>query len=175
MPGFQAPSQRTLRYAGAVAIGLSTAYIIAKLLRELGHALFPSIIPGETNTALLASPLTKRATGTTTSAKDLENVTEYDYIIVGGGTAGCVLANRLTEDPKIRVLMIESGHSDLKQIFSRIPAGSGRLYRVPATDWNLKTEEETECDGRRITWPRGKMLYVAQSGIDLWSTLGLFS
>ena len=82
---------------------------------------------------------------------------EYDYIIVGTGTAGCVLANRLTEDANTTVLGIEAGHSDLKQIFSRIPAGFGRLFGT-AADWNFYTHKEKGCNDRKMFWPRGKML-----------------
>lgn len=114
-----------------------------------------SIIPGETNTVLLASPRTHSSTPV--SVKDLENVTEYDYIVVGTGTAGCVIANRLTEDSSITVLAIESGHSDTKQIFSRIPAGFGRLFKS-AADYNLRTTSQANAGGRAMQWPRGKML-----------------
>ena len=93
------------------------------------------------------------------SAQDLGGVREYDYVIVGGGTAGCVLANRLTERKDVTVLVIEAGHSDLKQIFSRIPAGFARLFNT-AADWAFNTAEEPGCHGRRMYWPRGKMLLV---------------
>lgn len=115
------------------------------------------MIPGEPNTALLASPSPNVSSSKAASAKDLENVQSYDYIIVGAGTAGCVLANRLTEDPNVRVLAIESGYSDLKQIFSRIPAAFARLFRTPA-DWDINTEKEPGCNGRQLSWPRGKMV-----------------
>lgn len=68
-----------------------------------------------------------------------------------------MIANRLTEDRGVRVLVIESGHSDLKQLFSRIPAGFARLFGTSA-DWDLKTEKEAGCNGRRLFWPRGKMV-----------------
>lgn len=103
---------------------------------------------------MLASP---RPNAGQVSAADLKNVREYDYIIVGTGTAGCVLANRLTEDPNVTVLAIEAGHSDLKQIFSRIPAGFGRLFGT-AADWNFWTAKEPGCNDRKMYWPRGKML-----------------
>ena len=92
-----------------------------------------------------------------TTAKDLEDTQEYDYIIVGTGTAGCVLASRLSEDHDVTVLAIEAGHSDLKQLFSRIPAGFGRLFGT-AVDWNYYTEKEHGCNDRKLFWPRGKML-----------------
>lgn len=91
------------------------------------------------------------------TAKDLENVTEYDYIIVGTGTAGCILANRLSADPNTKVLAIEAGHSDLKQLMSRIPAGLSRLFRTPA-DWNFTTTAQLDASGRQLDWPRGKMI-----------------
>jgi choline dehydrogenase len=89
--------------------------------------------------------------------KDLENAREYDYIIVGTGTAGCVLANRLSEDQDVTILAIEAGHSDLKQLFSRIPAAFGRLFGT-AADWSYYTEKERGCNDRKMFWPRGKML-----------------
>ncbi|GAA5832859.1 hypothetical protein JCM5353_003732 [Sporobolomyces roseus] len=82
---------------------------------------------------------------------------EYDYVIAGGGTAGCVLASRLTENPECKVLMIEAGESDQKQIFSRIPAGWGNLWKTPA-EWNFETVPQEHCDNRKMYQPRGKML-----------------
>jgi choline dehydrogenase len=84
-------------------------------------------------------------------------VTSYDYIIIGTGTAGCVLASRLSEDPNTTVLAIEAGDSDLKQIFSRIPAGVPRLWRTPV-DWRFRTAKQTHCADRTLEWPRGKMI-----------------
>lgn len=121
-----------------------------------------SKFPGEPNTVLLATPrpsisLTQDTPHDRATAKDLENVQAYDYIVVGGGTAGCVLASRLTEDPAVSVLIIESGHSDLRQLFSRFPAGYTNLFKTSA-DHDLVTAEEPECDGRAMQWPQGKML-----------------
>ncbi|EMC97776.1 hypothetical protein BAUCODRAFT_66666 [Baudoinia panamericana UAMH 10762] len=138
----------------ALAVSAIPAYFVGKAIREIIHVLFPSFIPGETNTALLA---TVKTTPGTSEAKDLENVAEFDYIIVGGGTAGCVLAARLTEDANSKVLVIESGHSDLKQIFSRLPGGFNKLFKTGA-DWDLTTEPEKQCEGRKMYWPRGRML-----------------
>ncbi|KAF7194131.1 Choline dehydrogenase, mitochondrial [Pseudocercospora fuligena] len=140
--------------AVGIAGGVFTLWIVGKLLRELSHRLFPNVVPGEPNTALLA---TIRPNKGEASTKDLQNAREYDYVIIGGGTAGCVLANRLSEDPNTTVLVIEAGHSDLKQIFSRIPAGFGRLFGTLA-DWNFYTEKDKGCNDRKLFWPRGKML-----------------
>lgn len=119
-------------------------------------------LPGEPNTALLATPraylpLKEDVSKDKLTAKDLQDVRAYDYIIIGGGTAGCVLANRLTEDPTVTVLVIESGHSDLAQFMSKLPIGFANLYRS-AADHDLDTASEKECSGRNLQWPRGKML-----------------
>jgi choline dehydrogenase-like flavoprotein len=80
----------------------------------------------------------------------------YDYIIVGAGSAGCVLAARLTEDPHSRVLLLEAGGPDkAKEI--HIPAAFSKLYKT-AVDWNYSTEPEPCLHNRRLYWPRGKML-----------------
>ncbi|GAA6064295.1 hypothetical protein JCM10212_002475 [Sporobolomyces blumeae] len=81
----------------------------------------------------------------------------FDYIICGGGTAGCVLASRLSEDPNVKVLVVEAGESDQKQLMSRIPAGWGNLWKTPA-EWNFETVPQEHCDGRTMYQPRGKML-----------------
>jgi choline dehydrogenase len=112
-------------------------------------------LPGERNTALLASARANSSTPPT--AESLEEVVEYDYIIVGTGTAGCVLASRLTEDSAITVLAIEAGDSDAKQLMSRIPAGLTKLWKSPV-DWCFSTTAQPECGGRKLEWPRGKMI-----------------
>jgi choline dehydrogenase len=80
----------------------------------------------------------------------------HDYVVVGAGSAGCVLAARLTEDPQTRVLLLEAGGSDRRNEI-RIPAAFSKLYRSDL-DWNYFTEPQAELDGRRIYWPRGKAL-----------------
>jgi choline dehydrogenase len=80
----------------------------------------------------------------------------YDYVIVGAGSAGCVLANRLTEDPSIKVLLLEAGGPD-KQREIRIPVAFGKLFRGPC-DWAYYTQEEPHLQNRRLYWPRGKVL-----------------
>lgn len=80
----------------------------------------------------------------------------YDYIIVGAGSAGCVLANRLTEDPRTSVLLLEAGGPDKKQEI-HIPAAFSKLFKTPV-DWEYYTEEEPQMANRKMYWPRGKVL-----------------
>ena len=82
---------------------------------------------------------------------------QYDYVIVGAGTAGCVLANRLTEDPGVRVLLLEAGRSDSYH-WVRIPVGYLYCIGNPRTDWMMKTASEPGLNGRSLVYPRGKVL-----------------
>jgi choline dehydrogenase len=107
----------------------------------------------------------------------------YDYIIIGAGSAGCVLANRLSANPSTRVLLLEAGPAD-RNIFLKIPAGVSQLYVNPALNWGYFTEPEPNLNGRRLYWPRGKtlggssaingMIYVRGQPVDYdtWSRLG---
>ncbi|HEY3145673.1 MAG TPA: GMC family oxidoreductase N-terminal domain-containing protein [Dongiaceae bacterium] len=81
----------------------------------------------------------------------------YDYIIVGGGTAGCLLANRLSADPKATVLLLEAGGKD-DYLWIHIPVGYLYCMGNPRTDWCFKTEAEPGLGGRAINYPRGKVL-----------------
>jgi choline dehydrogenase len=84
-------------------------------------------------------------------------MTAFDFIIVGAGSAGCVLANRLTEDGRHSVLLVEAGGSDRNPIF-RLPILAGLAYWYWPSNWNYVTEPQPGLDGRRIRWPRGKVL-----------------
>jgi choline dehydrogenase len=80
----------------------------------------------------------------------------YDYTVIGAGSAGCVVAARLSENPQTRVLLLEAGGSDTaKEV--RIPAAFSKLFKT-SVDWNCSTEEEPHLNKRRLYWPRGKML-----------------
>jgi choline dehydrogenase len=106
---------------------------------------------------------------------------EFDVVVVGAGSAGCALAGRLTEDPTLRVLLLEAGGSD-KVLEVQIPAGLYKTWRT-RLDWNYTTEEQPGLDGRTLFWPRGKllggsssinaMIYMrgAAADYDEWSAL----
>lgn len=81
----------------------------------------------------------------------------YDFIIIGAGSAGCVLANRLSTDPSASVLVLEAGGPD-KHPFIHMPAGINRVKDNPRTDWMFQTEPQSALNGRRIPIPRGKGL-----------------
>ena len=81
----------------------------------------------------------------------------FDYIVVGAGSAGCVLANRLSAQPQNRVLLIEAGPRDWNPVF-RVPVMAGRLFMGRYCNWSFATEPEPHMAGRSIPWPRGKVL-----------------
>src|SRR6201991_649795 len=81
----------------------------------------------------------------------------YDYVIVGAGSAGCVLANRLSANPAHRVLLLEAGGRDWHPVI-HMPAGLAKLVDNRRINWNYETEPEANLDGRRLWWPRGKVL-----------------
>ena len=88
-------------------------------------------------------------------ARKLEG--EFDYIIVGAGTAGCVLANRLTEDADVSVLLLEAGGRD-NYHWIHVPVGYLYCIGNPRTDWLYKTQAEPGLDGRSLSYPRGRVL-----------------
>ena len=82
---------------------------------------------------------------------------KFDYLIVGAGSSGCVLANRLSEDPNLAICLIEAGGKDWSPLI-HIPAGWASNFNNPRVDWGYHTAPEIELNERKIFWPRGKVL-----------------
>jgi len=82
---------------------------------------------------------------------------EFDYIVVGAGSAGCVMAGRLSEDPSTKVLLLEAGPPD-DSLWIHLPIGYGKTMWSDTLNWRFDTEPDPNMNGRRIYWPRGKTL-----------------
>ena len=108
---------------------------------------------------------------------------EFDYIVVGAGSAGCVLAGRLSEDPATRVLLLEAGPAD-NSLWIHLPIGYGKTMWSPTYNWRFETDPDPNMNGRRIYWPRGKtlggsssingLIYIRgqREDYDHWAALG---
>ncbi|WP_339762509.1 GMC family oxidoreductase N-terminal domain-containing protein [uncultured Sulfitobacter sp.] len=81
----------------------------------------------------------------------------YDYIVVGAGSAGCALVERLTRDGKMRVLLLEAGGSD-RRFWIKVPIGYGVNFTNPRLNWSYHAEPDAALDGRSVYWPRGKVI-----------------
>jgi choline dehydrogenase len=106
----------------------------------------------------------------------------YDYIVVGAGSAGAAVANRLSADPRTKVLLLEAGPAS--HPWSRIPIGFARLITNPAANWLYSSEPDESTNGRRLPVPRGKLLGGSSSingmvfvrgqaqDFDTWAQMG---
>src|SRR6185312_7368243 len=90
-------------------------------------------------------------------ARLAEDAGEFDYIIVGAGSAGCVLADRLSASGRDKVLLLEAGPAD-RNIWIHVPLGYGKLFTNARFNWLYQTEPEPELNNRNIIAPRGKVL-----------------
>ncbi len=107
----------------------------------------------------------------------------FDYIVVGAGSAGCVLAARLSEDPATRVLLLEAGPPD-RSLWIHLPIGYGKTMWSDTYNWRFETDPDPNMNGRRIYWPRGKtlggsssingLIYIRgqREDYDHWAALG---
>ncbi len=108
---------------------------------------------------------------------------EFDYLVVGAGSAGCVLAGRLSEDPATRVLLLEAGPPD-RSLWIHLPIGYGKTMWSNTYNWRFQTDPDPNMNGRRIYWPRGKtlggssaingLIYIRgqREDYDHWAALG---
>jgi len=108
---------------------------------------------------------------------------EFDYIVVGAGSAGCILAARLSEDPDVSVALLEAGGSD-QNLFIKMPTALSIPMNMPTFNWGFESEEEPGLDGRKLDCPRGKVIGGSSSingmafvrghacDIDEWETAG---
>ncbi len=113
----------------------------------------------------------------------MNDLGSFDYVIVGAGTAGCVLANRLSEDPKTTVALLEAGGND-NYHWIDIPVGYLYCMGNPRTDWQFVTEPDKGLNGRSLNYPRGRvlggcssingMIYIRgqSSDYDQWRQMG---
>src|SRR4051812_46887809 len=97
------------------------------------------------------------AASTSPRRADPRRLEQFDYIIVGAGSAGCVLANRLSENPATRVLLLEAGPRDTDP-WIHVPLGYGKLFARTDLNWAYESEPEPALGGRRIFTPRGRVL-----------------
>ncbi|MCX7362813.1 MAG: GMC family oxidoreductase N-terminal domain-containing protein, partial [Alphaproteobacteria bacterium] len=88
----------------------------------------------------------------------MSNDQAYDYIVVGAGSAGAVVASRLTESGTYRVLLLEAGTEGSSFFWSRVPVGVAKMIDDPAVNWCYRSEPDEGSGGRQIEVPRGKML-----------------
>ena len=108
---------------------------------------------------------------------------EFDYIVIGAGSAGCVLAARLSENPALRVLLLEAGPPD-RSVWIHLPIGYGKTMWSDTYNWRFHTDPDPNMNGRQIYWPRGKtlggsssingLIYIRgqREDYDRWAALG---
>ncbi|QRW06020.1 GMC oxidoreductase [Ceratobasidium sp. AG-Ba] len=172
-------SQRHVFFSGAkkLAFAIASASAIALLIARLKGPAEQVVKRG-----LVDDPekVGKLEGGTGTFNEQREEEFEYDFVIIGGGTAGSVLASRLTECSDYKVLVLEAGTSGLAVDFTLVPAGFGKIMKSKY-DWGLYTVPQKNCNDRELFWTRAKLLggcsssnammfhYGAPTDYDEWS------
>ena len=153
------------------------------IVRNVGALMPATVLADRTQVLIALSDMTLAAADLPPRPNEEPRMSDaFDYIVVGAGSAGCVLANRLTEDPATRVLLIEAGGRDRSPNI-KIPAAFAKQFHTKL-DWDFSTEPEPHVDGRSLYVPRGKslggsssmnaMLYVRGRPLDydLWEAQG---
>lgn len=146
----------TSTHRNTVALGaasLALAIVLPYVLNRVAHKKRRSAITADASAVAASAP----ASSLPAFNESLAAFPQYDVVIVGGGTAGCVLAARLSENPNIKVLLLEAGTSGVAQLFTRIPLTYGRLFPTEH-DWHIRTEAQPHAADRKLFWPRGKLL-----------------
>src|SRR5487761_2521922 len=92
-----------------------------------------------------------------------QDVIDADFVVVGAGSAGCVMAARLSEDPATRVVLLEAGGHD-RHLWIHVPLGYGKTITDPRVNWCYETEPEPNLNGRRVFWPRGNAALHGSGG-----------
>jgi choline dehydrogenase len=101
--------------------------------------------------------MNNKAASPDTASREISETPEFDYVIIGAGSAGCVLANRLSADGKHSVLLLEAGPKDTN-LWIHVPLGYGKLFKEKSVNWMYQTEPEPGLGGRQVFQPRGKVL-----------------
>ncbi|KAG8897233.1 hypothetical protein FRB99_008352, partial [Tulasnella sp. 403] len=142
--------------AGAAALAAGTAAYLA--------------IPKQSREEVFSSP-EQVGVSVDSDDSDAEKKSQFDFIIIGGGTAGLVLANRLSENPNFKILVLEAGQSGMDVRASRVPAGFNLLQRT-GYDWNNWTVPQSSAKDRVMPWTRTKLLGGCSSGNAMMFHLG---
>jgi len=130
---------------------------LLRIVLNLGKHIRDRLLSARFRFLVLAETLRKKMNNKSVTGRSGSFDKEFDYIIVGAGSAGCVLANRLTASGRNSVLLLEAGPKD-SNIWIHVPLGYGKLFKETSVNWMYQTEPEPGLNGRSVFQPRGKVL-----------------